>query len=394
MPAAVAIPAAVSAGSSILGGLLGSSAASKAAKVQQQAANTAATNLTTQLGIYNPQIGAAADTAAGNVNTATTAGEAGITGAVGTGQAGIGSATTQAQGFLQPYMDAGGQSLSTLMTGLAPGGDLNKTFTAADMEAYDPGYAFRMAQANKAMTGSAAARGGSLGGGTLAAMSGLDQNLASSEFANANARFTQQQTDRFNRLNSLVNLGATTSNEAGQFGMTGANEQANLGLTGANEEANLGLTGATTAGQFETNAANTMATNALNTYGKIGDLMTGGAAAQAGGIVGSANAWGGALQGVGGAANQVGNYYSGQQTMKTLGQYFRNPAVPMGQAGDGYTKYSGNRSFHLTRRPARTDAGAEHPISRRPARAGSLAAQPDDAGAGPATRSADEADPG
>ena len=324
MPAAVAIPAAVSVGSSLLGGLLGSNAASKAAAVQAAAAKQAGVDLKSVLNQYNPQIGAAADTAAGNVNTATTAGQAAITGAVGAGQGRIDTATQRSQDLLQPYMGAGGQALSTMMTGLAPGGDLNKTFTAADMQAYDPGYAFRMAQANKAMTGSAAARGGAMGGGTLAAMAGMNQNLASSEFANADARFRAQQTDRLNRLNSIVNLGATTSNEAAGYGLTGANEAATLGLTGATSAADLGYRGAMGAGQFETNAAQTMATNAINTQGKIGDLMTGGAAATAGGIVGSANAWNGALQGIGGAANQVGNYYQGQQTMKDL---MSNPAL-------------------------------------------------------------------
>jgi len=37
--------------------------------------------------------------------------------------------------------------------------------------------------------------------------------------------------------------------------------------------------------------------------------MTGGAAAQAAGVMGGANAWSGALQGVGNVANQVGRYY-------------------------------------------------------------------------------------
>lgn len=326
MPAAVAIPAAVSVGSSLLGGLLGSSAASKAAKIQQQAANAAAGDLKTQLGIYNPQIGAAADTAAGNVNAATTAGQARITDAVTGGQGRIDTATTRAQDLLQPYIGAGTDTLSTLMAGLAPGGDLNKTFTAADMQAYDPGYAFRMAQANKAMLGSAAARGGALGGGTQVALASMNQNLASNEFANAEQRFRAQQTDRFNRLNSLVSLGATSADKAAGYGMTGADEASHLGLTGATSAADLGLTGATTAGNFTTRASEVQANNALNTYGKIGDLMTGGAAAQAAGVVGGANAWTGALGGIANAGNQVGNYYQGQQTMKDL---MANPSLGM-----------------------------------------------------------------
>ena len=331
MPA-IAIPAAISAGSSILGGVLGSRASKKAAQLQQDQAKASAGELKDVLNQYNPQIGAAADAAAGNVNAATTAGQADIRGAVGAGQGRIDAATGKAVGYLQPYMDAGGQTLSTLMSGLAPGGDLNKTFTAADMQAYDPGYAFRMDQAAKALQGSAAARGGALGGGVSRALVGLSQNLASSEFGAAESRFRGQQNDRFNRLNSLVNLGANTAGQAGGWEMTGANEAANLGLSGATSAADLGYRGATTAGGFTTNAAQQMGANALNTYGKIEDLMTGGAAAQAAGTVGSANAWGGALGGVANAAGQVGNYYQNKQTLATLMQ---NPATQGWNYGAG-----------------------------------------------------------
>jgi hypothetical protein len=311
-------------GTSLVGGILGSRASKKAGQIQSDAANRAAGELKDVLGQYNPAIGAAADTAVGNVNAATAAGQAGITGAVGAGQGRIDTATGQAIGYLDPYMQAGGQSLSTLMSGMSPGGDLNKTFTAADMQAYDPGYAFRMAEANKALQGSAAARGGALGGGALKALAGLSQNLASSEFGAAEARFRAQQGDRFNRLNSLVSLGANTAGQAGQDAMSGANQWANLGLTGATSAADLGYRGAMGAGGFETNAADQMAANALNTEGKIGDYMTGGAAARAAGDVGAANAWSGALGGVANAAQGVGQYYQGRQVMR---DFMANPAA-------------------------------------------------------------------
>jgi hypothetical protein len=325
MPAAaIAIPAAVQAGSSILGGILGNSAAKKAAAVQAAAAKAAAGDLKSQLDIYNPQIGAAATTAAQGVTDATTSGQAGIGSAVTGGQGRIDDATARAIALLQPYIGAGGTTLTQLMSGLAPGGDLNKTFTASDMQQYDPGYQFRMDQAAKALQGSAAARGGAIGGGTLSALTGLSQNLASSEFGNAEQRFRAQQTDRFNRLNSLVNLGATSATQAGTFGMTGADDAARLGLTGATSSADLGLRGATGAGTFATQGVEEQTRNALNTYAKIGDLMTGGAAATAGGIVGGTNALTGALSGVSGAVGQVGKYYQDQDTMKDL---MTNPAL-------------------------------------------------------------------
>jgi hypothetical protein len=200
------------------------------------------------------------------------------------------------------------------------------------MQAYDPGYSFRMEQAAKALQGSAAARGGALGGGALRSLVGLSQNLASSEFGAAEGRFRAQQGDRFNRLNSLVNLGANTAGQAGGYEMTGANQAANLGLTGATSAADLGYRGAMGAGGFQTDAANQMAGNALRTYGNIEDLLTGGAAAKAAGTVGSANAWSGALGGVANAAGQVGGYYQNKQTLRTL----MNPALRGTDAGGGW----------------------------------------------------------
>ena len=344
MPA-IAIPAAISAGSSILGGVLGSRASKKAAQTQSDQANRSAEELKGVLNQYNPAIGAAADKAAGDVTTATGAGQQEIRGAVGAGQGRIDDATAQALKFLSPYMDAGGESLQTLRQMMGDGGDLNKTFTAADMQAYDPGYAFRMEQASKALQGSAAARGGALGGGALRSLVGLSQNLASSEFGAAEARFRGQQTDRFNRLNTLVNLGANTADRAAGYGMTGANEAASLGLTGATSAADLGYRGATTAGGFQTDAAGRMATNALNTYGNIEDLLTGGAAARAAGTVGSANAWGTALGGVANTANQVGKYYQEKDMDEEarqnggFGQWMRNPAISGGYGSQA--PYSG-----------------------------------------------------
>ena len=332
MPA-VAIPAAISLGTSLVGGVLGSRASKKAAQTQSAQAQRSADELKGVLNQYNPAIGAAADKAAGDVNAATGAGQQEIRGAVGAGQGRIDDATAQALGFLDPYMQAGGESLQTLRGLMGPGGELNKTFTAQDMQAYDPGYSFRMEQAQKALQGSAAARGGALGGGTLRSLVSLSQNVASNEFGNAEARFRAQQGDRFNRLNSLVNLGATTADRAAGYGTAGASEAARLGLTGATSAADLGYRGATAAGGYQTDAAARMGDNALRTYGNIEDLLTGGAAAQAAGTVGSANAWSGALGGVANAAGQVGNYYQNKETLRTLMQ---NPAT-RGNYGAGNT---------------------------------------------------------
>ena len=323
MPA-VAIPAAIGGITSLVGGIMGSGAANKAGQIQQQAAAQAAQQIKDILNQYNPAVGAAGTQAAQDVTGATTTGQAGITGAVTGGQEAISGATGQAIDLLKPYISAGGGALTNLTGLMAPGGELNRTFTAQDMQAYDPGYAFRMDQAAKALQSSAAARGGALGGGTATALTNLSQNLASSEFGAAQQRFREQQIDRFNRLNTLVNLGAQTAGQAGGYGMTGASRIADLGLTGATSAADLGYRGAMGAGGFTTGAAQQQAQNALSAYRSIADLMTGGAAARAAGTVGAANAWTGALGGIAGAAGGVGRYYQDQEILKTL---MGNPAI-------------------------------------------------------------------
>ena len=304
MPAAaIAIPAALSAGASIFGAVKGSRAARQAGQMQSEAALGEAQRFRDVLAQYNPQIGEA----------------------VSAGQAGVGSAmdeyrrqTLGANELLAPYTGAGTEALGTLREFMAPGGAGNRTFTAADMEAYDPGYQFRIDEAKKAYQTSAAAHGGVLGGGTLRALNQRVQDVASSEFGAAHDRFRQQQQDRFSRLSTLMGTGLNAAGAAGgnlmQLG------QAGLGASQWGGE--LGLRG-----------VGLQASNALSTQQQISDLMTGGAAARAAGTVGSANAWGQGLAGVAGAVGQAGagymQYQQGKEYNDTLRDWMKagNPAL-------------------------------------------------------------------
>jgi hypothetical protein len=129
-------------------------------------------------------------------------------------------------------------------------GKYARDFSMADFTA-DPGYAFRLSEGQKALDRSAAARGGLISGAALKAAGRYGQDMASQEFTNA---FNRYQTNRSNQLNPLQSL---------------------MG-----------------AGQSATNFLNTTgAANAAN----VGNLITGGAAAQAAGQVGAANAITGGL---------------------------------------------------------------------------------------------------
>lgn len=105
-------------------------------------------------------------------------------------------------------------------------GDLNRSFTMDDFQA-DPGYAFRLAEGQKAIERSAAARGGLNSGGTMKALARYGQDYASNEYTNAYNRFTNDQTNRFNRLSSLSGLGQIANQSNQQAGMNASNNISN-----------------------------------------------------------------------------------------------------------------------------------------------------------------------
>jgi len=122
--------------------------------------------------------------------------------------------------------------------------ELTRNFTASDFQK-DPGYEFRMAEGQKALERSAAARGGLQSGGTLRALSRYGQDYASNEYTNAYNRFNADKDRRFNRLSALAGIGQTANsqvaaagqNYAGQVGsnLTNlANAQGAAGMASAN----------------------------------------------------------------------------------------------------------------------------------------------------------------
>jgi hypothetical protein len=155
-----------------------------------------------------------------------------------------------------PYRQAGYNALAEMQrtAGNVPGAF---RFGAGDYQA-DPGYAFRLAEGQKALDRQAAARGGLISGGALRAAQRFGQEMGSQEFGNAyNRALTGYNTDvarenqLYNRQAGLAGIGQTSANLVGQAGQN-------------------------------------YATN-------VGNLMTSGAAAQAAGQVGAANALTGGL---------------------------------------------------------------------------------------------------
>ena len=135
---------------------------------------------------------------------------------------------------LAPYRDAGYTALGQLSSATAPGGDFNRKFTMDDYEA-DPGYAFRLEQGNRGVQASAAARGGVLSGGTLKALARYNQDSASQEYGAAYNRWTQNTTDRYNRIAAVAGVGQTATNSGIAAGANNtANQMAGAGQVASN----------------------------------------------------------------------------------------------------------------------------------------------------------------
>jgi hypothetical protein len=219
----------------------------------------------------------------------------------------------QQVGLQEPYRQAGLTGQNQLMQLLGLGGDTSaanygqyaKNFGMSDFQA-DPGYAFRLAQGQKALDQQAAARGGLISGNALKAATGYGQDMASQEYQNA---FNRYQTNRSNQLQPLGNLMASGQSAA-------SNQGAAAGNYGSAQ-------GAATAA-YGSNA---------------GNLITGQGNAMAGGITnaGQANA-----AGQYGAANSIANMLntgaSAYQTQNNFNNWLasRQPSVIPMQPGGGY----------------------------------------------------------
>jgi hypothetical protein len=134
----------------------------------------------------------------------------------------------------EPYRQAGITGQNRLMellglggnTGAAGYGKYAQDFGAQDFQ-QDPGYAFRLAEGQKALDRSAAARGGLISGAALKAATGYGQQMGSQEYQNA---FNRYQTNRTNQLQPLGNLmasgqsaAANQGTAAGNYGTAGGN---------------------------------------------------------------------------------------------------------------------------------------------------------------------------
>ncbi len=207
----------------------------------------------------------------------------------------------QTAGTYQPYLQSGTQNLGILNSGLASGrfdqpqfqGSQPFSFDPAKI-AQDPAYQFALSQGVKGADMGAAARGGVLGGGQQKALTGLAGGLASqfegqyyNQAANTQAQnygqaantYGVNQTNlnnQFGRYSNLAGLGQQATGQLGALSGQNADTQANI-LTGGAAAQAAGQVGAA-------NARSTALNGLLNLGGKLG----GAALAGSGGISGLA----------------------------------------------------------------------------------------------------------
>lgn len=136
----------------------------------------------------------------------------------------------------EPWRKAGETALGQLSTSLKAGGEFNRNFQVSDFQK-DPGYAFRQYEGLKAIDNSAAARGSSLSGATLKALTKYSQDFASNEFNNAYNRWNNDTSNRFNRIAGVAGVGQQAVNQIGAYGQQTASNVAQGNMNTANNVA-------------------------------------------------------------------------------------------------------------------------------------------------------------
>ena len=137
------------------------------------------------------------------------------------------------QKLQEPWRKAGENALTRLTGGLAKGGEFGTPFSQTNWQ-QDPGYAFRLAEGQRALDRSAAARGGLISGNALKAAQRYGQEMGSQEYQNAFNRYYREREAMLNPLQSLAGIGQTTAQSLGGAAQsTGANLSNLASATGA-----------------------------------------------------------------------------------------------------------------------------------------------------------------
>lgn len=232
----------------------------------------------------------------------------------------IAGAGARAEGYLQPYRDAGAGALTTLSSLYGNPDSFYEKFKSS------PDYQFRQRAGNEALQNQLSKASGGRGGNALKDFMSFGQGLA-----------TEGLEGYKRTVTGLADMGRGAAAQSGEFAMrTG-------GTLGAN------------AGQFASMTANTGASLG-NTYMRgaegLGNTYMRGAAGVAGAQQDYGNAWGQGFENAGaanasgtvGMFNALGQGFSGAANNYTLGQYMKQRGGPGGQFPSGWD-WGGSSNF-------------------------------------------------
>lgn len=161
---------------------------------------------------------------------------------------------------------------------------LLRKFTAGDLNAdpvYQSGLQFGLDRGTEGINARASRSGMFDSGATLKALTQFGNDYGSTKAGESYNRFTNDQNSVFNKLSGIAGTGQVANSQVATAGNNAANN--------------------------------------------IGQDITGAGNARAAGIVGGANAWGGAMTGVSGAASNYQSNQTLQALLRNNGQYGRSP---------------------------------------------------------------------
>jgi hypothetical protein len=172
----------------------------------------------------------------------------------------------------QPWLQAGQNALTKLSAA--------SDYTPFGMDQFqaDPGYAFRLAEGQKALDRQAAARGGLISGGALKAAARYGQDMGSQEYQNAFNRYQSERQARLGPLQSLAGVGQTTANTLGSAGQNYGANVGNIYSDTGYTQGNALLAGAGARASTYGAAANMLGrgnfnfTNPFDSYGQSGPV--------------------------------------------------------------------------------------------------------------------------
>lgn len=148
---------------------------------------------------------------------------------------------------LSPYIQAGQRGLTSYEQAVQnlTKPDFGYTRTEFGLDKWkDPGYDYRLSEAQKAIEASTASKGMSLGSGALKALQTRSQDMASQEYQNAYERYLKNEAMKYGQASDAYNrdLGFQTTNisNLGNLSNTGLNAAGTLGGFGQQTAQNVG----------------------------------------------------------------------------------------------------------------------------------------------------------